>query len=104
MNALNIIFVVLIVLAFVAYFYFKTKQFRSSLPIAKKWYKSKAGVALAAFIVLFGLNSALLFPDTLTFVVVAVFLLIGIGTGFENYKRAKHYGQFVEEEYALNKK
>ena len=49
MNILNYLFVAGIILSFVAYFYYKTKQFRSTLPIRKKWYTAKAGVALAYF-------------------------------------------------------
>lgn len=99
----NFIFVTAIVISFVCYFYFKTKQLRSPLPIAKKWYQSKASVTLGIFIVLFGLNQAFLFPSTLTFVVVAVFLLLGIAVIIENVKRTRHYGKFVHEEYELNK-
>ncbi|MEG0259147.1 MAG: YtpI family protein, partial [Lysinibacillus sp.] len=59
---LNLIFVFAIIVSFVCYFYYKTKQIRSTLPIAKKWYTNKAGVALGIFILIFGLNQAYLFP------------------------------------------
>lgn len=104
MNLINLIFVVFIVFSFVAYFYFKTKQFRSALPIAKKWYQSKAGVALGIFISIFGLNQAYLFQTTTTFIIVGIFLLFGIAVTFDNIKKTRHYGKFVQEEYELNKK
>lgn len=100
----NIFIVFFIVLAFVAYFYFKTRQFRSTLPIRKKWYQSKAGIALGAFIMLFGINQAYLFPSTITFVVVAIFIILGIALLIDNTKKMRHYGQFIQEEYELNKK
>lgn len=100
----NIIFVFFIVLSFVAYFYFKTKQFRSTLPIRKNWYKSKAGIALGAFIAIFGVNQAFLFPSTTTFIIVAIFILLGIAVLIDNTKKMRHYGQFIREEYELNKK
>lgn len=103
MKALNMVFIFLIIVSFIAYFYYKTKQFRNPLPIAKKWYKSKAGVALGLFVIFFGLNQAFLFPDTFTYIIVAIFIFMGIALSVENYKRARHYGQFVEEEFEINK-
>ena len=101
---INSIFVVAIILSFVAYFYFKTKQFRSNLPIAKNWYKSKAGAALGVFIFIFGLNQAYLFHSTFTYVVVAIFLLLGLAVFMDNIKKTRYYGKFVQEEYEINKK
>ena len=69
---LNLIFVFAIIISFVVYFYFKTKQFRSALPIAKNWYKSKANVGFGTFMVLFALNQAYLFPSLFTFIIVAL--------------------------------
>ncbi|MER2237679.1 MAG: YtpI family protein, partial [Psychrobacillus sp.] len=59
---LNGILVLGIIVSFVWYFYFKTKQFRSPLPIAKNWYKSKANIGFGSFILAFSLNQAYLFP------------------------------------------
>lgn len=101
---MNLVFVFAIVISFIYYFYFKTRQFRSNLPIAKKWYKSKAGVALGVFIFIFGLNQAYLFPSTFTFVIVAIFLILGLTVVIDNIKKTRHYGKFVREEYELNKK
>ncbi|MGN7478093.1 YtpI family protein [Solibacillus silvestris] len=100
---LNLLFVACIVASLVFYFYFKTKQFRSTLPIRRKWYTAKAGVALAVFLVFFGLNAMILYPDILGFAVAAAFLLIGVGLGVNNYKRMRHEGRYVKEEYELNK-
>jgi len=99
---LNLIFVFAIIISFVFYFYFKTKQFRSPLPIAKKWYKSKANVGFGAFILFFGCNQAYLFPGLFTFIIVAILVVLGIFVIIENIKKARHYGQFVEEEYRIN--
>ncbi|MEY9975062.1 YtpI family protein [Lysinibacillus sp. RC79] len=99
---INLIFVFAIIISFVFYFYFKTKQFRSLLPIAKNWYKSKANVSLGAFILLFALNQAYLFPGLYTFIIVAILVVLGIFVMIENSKKVRHYGQFVEEEYRIN--
>lgn len=99
----NFLFVACIVASLVFYFYFKTKQFRSTLPIRRKWYTAKAGVALSAFLIFFGLNATILYPDTVGFAVAAILILIGAGLGLNNYKRMRHEGRFVNEEYELNK-
>ncbi|GLC88303.1 YtpI family protein [Lysinibacillus piscis] len=99
---LNLIFVAFIIISFVCYFYFKTKQFRSTLPIAKKWYKSKANVAFGCFVFFFGLNQAYLFPVMYTFIIVAVLLIFSLYIITENSKKVRHYGRFVEEEYRIN--
>lgn len=100
---LNFLLVACIVASLVFYFYFKTKQFRSTLPIRTKWYKAKSGVALAAFIIFFGFNATILYPDMIGYIVAIVFLIIGVILGTNNYKRMRHEGRFVQEEYELNK-
>jgi len=100
---LNAIFVTLIIASFAAYFYYKTKQFRSTLPIQKKWYKAKAGIALGLFVVFFGLNTFVVQNSTLGYVVGAIFIIVGLMEAYNSYKRAKHEGKFVQQEYELNK-
>lgn len=100
---LNLIFVFAIIISFVFYFYFKTKQFRSPLPIAKNWYKSKSNIGLGSFILAFALNQAYLFPGTFTFIIVAILVVLGIFVVMENIKKARHYGQFVDEEFRINR-
>ena len=99
---LNFFLVACIVISFVFYFYFKTKQFRSTLPIRKKWYTAKAGVALGIFLALFGINATIIYPDWLGYTVAIIFILIGAGLGFNSFKRMKHEGKFVVQEYELN--
>jgi len=101
---INAVFVFLIIISFVLYFYFKTKQFRSVLPIAKKWYANRGLVALGSLLFFFGINQISLFPSTLTYVISGLFIIIGLFTMVYYYRVAKHYGQFVEEEFHLNKK
>ncbi|MGE7918570.1 YtpI family protein [Viridibacillus sp. NPDC093762] len=103
-NILNVVLAILIAITVVFYFYLKTKQFRSDLPIRKKWYSSRAGVALGGLLVIFGINQTILYHTTLTYIVCAVLVLFGLFTAFNYNKRVRHYGQFVEEEYRLNKK
>ena len=102
MNILNYLFVAGIILSFVAYFYYKTKQFRSTLPIRKKWYTAKAGVAIGIFLIFFGLNATIIYPTIVGYIVAAVFILLGIGQASNHYKRAKKKKKYVQEEYELN--
>ena len=101
---INIVLVSLIIISFVLYFYFKTKQFRNDLPIAKKWYANRSLVALGSLLFFFGLNQISLFPSILTYVISGLFIIIGLFTMVYYYRVVKHYGQFVEEEFHLNKK
>lgn len=99
----NFIFVAFIVLTFVAYFYYKTKQFRSTLPIRRKWYKAKAGVALGLFLIFFGVNAIIVNNSAVSVIIAILFFVVGGYEAYNNYKRAKHEGKFVQEEYELNK-
>lgn len=95
--------IALIIGSAVAYLFFKTKQIRTNLPIRKKWYKAKSGIALGLFLISFGINTAMIYNDTLTYVIGALFILVGSSFSTNNYKRMKHEGKFIKEEYELNK-
>lgn len=99
----NLLFVTLIIVTFAAYFYYKTKQFRSTLPIQRKWYKAKAGVALGLFLIFFGANAIIIHKSAVSFIVAIIFFIVGALEAFNNYKRVKHEGKYVKEEYELNK-
>lgn len=103
MYYLNIVFIFMIIISFAVYFYYKTKQFRSTLPIRKKWYKAKAGVALGIFLISFGLNTCIVYPSKLGYAITAIFVIVGIMESYTSYKRARHEGKFVQEEFELNK-
>ena len=104
MKTLNFVLVFLIVASGVFYFYFKTRQFRTShvFPIRKKMFASMAGTYLGALLLFFGVNQLLLFKGIATYAVSAIFILFGIYIVLFNRKATKHYKQFVEEETNLN--
>lgn len=97
-----LVFVFLIVLSLVFYLYYKTKQFRTALPIRRKWYASTASMGLGSFVAFFGINQLFLFNGAITYVVAAVFVILGGAMIIHNFKAAKHYHSFVEEEAELN--
>ncbi|MGM9967052.1 MULTISPECIES: YtpI family protein [unclassified Rummeliibacillus] len=103
-NILNIILALLIIITFVFYLYFKTKQFRTNLPIRKKWYANRAGIALGMLLILFGINQIIIYHTILTYVVCAILILFGLYATVNYNKRVRHYAQYIAEEEELNKK
>lgn len=97
-----LIIVLFIILSAVFYFYYKTKQFRATLPIRKKWYASTASIFLGSFIMFFGINQLFSFTGAVTWIIAGIFIILGIALIVFNYKAAKHYHQFVAEETRLN--
>ncbi|ALS79076.1 MULTISPECIES: YtpI family protein [Planococcus] len=98
------IFVVLIIVSFVIYFYNKTKQFRTRtvLPIRKKWYAARASMALGSFVAFFGVNQLFVFQTVITYIISTIFIVLGLALVYYNYKAARHYHVFLEEEADLN--
>ncbi|MDS9471744.1 YtpI family protein [Sporosarcina pasteurii] len=96
--------VFLIIASIVFYLYFKMRQFRTTymLPIRKKLFASMAGAALGLFLITFGLNQILLFNKLVIYIVSAVFIILGSYVLIYNFRAAKHYRQFIEEEAEIN--
>lgn len=99
---INLILAVFITLAVVSYLYLKTKQFRTVLPIRKKWYQYRSGQSLSLLIIIFALNQLVLFQTPITYIICAILIVFGAITLVGYTKRVRHYAQFIHEEYALN--
>lgn len=83
------ILVLLIVLSFVFYIFYKIKYVRSKRPAERKWLSAKSSIALGLFVALFGINQLFLFQTTVTYIVGAIFIVIGslsIWGGIKAYK------------------
>jgi amino acid transporter len=87
-----------ITLAFTFYIFYKVKQVRSNRPMEKKWLSAKASMALGLFVALFGVNQLVLFPGTITYIVGALFILIGLGSCWAGFKLYKHVHPYAERE------
>jgi amino acid transporter len=87
-----------ITLAFTFYIFYKVKQVRSNRPMEKKWLSAKASMALGLFVALFGVNQLVLFPGTITYIVGALFILIGLGSCWAGFKLYKHVLPYAERE------
>ena len=85
------IFVLLIVLSFVFYIFYKIKYVRSKRPAERKWLSSKSSIALGLFVGLFGLNQVFLFQTTITYIVAVIFIIIGSMSVWSGVKAYKFY-------------
>ncbi|MBM7692879.1 succinate-acetate transporter protein [Peribacillus deserti] len=92
------VLVVLIVITFSFYLYFKIKYVRTQKPAEKKWTATKSSMALGLFVVLFGINQLFLYTGTVTYIVAGVFILLGVINVWAGYKSYKHYLPYVIKE------
>ena len=91
--------VVLIVLLFAFYLFYKTKYFRSIRPVEKKWLSAKSNIALGLFVALFGVNHLFFISQTtVTIIVAVVFIVYGSVFTWIGFKKYKHYLPFAIEE------
>lgn len=97
-----LIFLFLMIFSIVFYFYYKTKQFRATLPIRKKWYAATAAFFLGSFGVFLGIDLVVVFQTPLTFIISGIFIVLSLALLIHNYKAARHYHKFVAEETRLN--
>lgn len=92
------ILVVIIFISFAFYLFYKIKSFRTHRPMEKKWLSGKSSIALGLFVFVFGVNQLFLYPTTTTYIVAALFILIGGFSIFGGYKMYKHYLPFAIKE------
>ncbi|WP_409251619.1 YtpI family protein [Bacillus sp. SCS-153A] len=85
------VLVFLIILSFSFYFYYKVKSVRSNRFIEKKWLSGKSSIALGLFVALFGINQLFLFQSTFTYIITAIFIIIGFGSAWMGWKVYKHF-------------
>ncbi|CEG28193.1 YtpI family protein [Bacillus sp. B-jedd] len=81
--------VIVIVISLAFYVFYKIKYVRCSRPAEKKWLSAKSGIALGAFVSVFGINQLFLTQSAVTYIVAAVFILLGainILSGIKAYK------------------
>lgn len=64
----------------------------------KKWLSGKSSMALGLFVFLFGVNQLFLYATTTTYIVAALFILIGGFSIFGGYNVYKHYLPFAIKE------
>ncbi|WP_338451379.1 YtpI family protein [Niallia oryzisoli] len=85
------ILVMLIVISLAFYLFYKTKYFRTKVSAEKQWISAKGSIALGSFIALFGINQLFLFQTTVTYIVAAVFIILGIINVMGGIKAYKYF-------------
>lgn len=85
------VLVICIVLSLTFYVFYKIKFVRSKRPVEKKWISTKSSIALGLFVSLFGLNQLFLFQSTVTYIIAAIFIVIGGLSIFAGWKSYKHF-------------
>jgi uncharacterized membrane protein HdeD (DUF308 family) len=85
------ILVFCIVMSFVFYIFYKVKFVRSRQPAEKAWISAKSRIALGLFVSIFGVNQLFLFHTTVTYIVAAIFILMGILNIWTGWKAYKHF-------------
>ena len=98
------VFVILIVILFAFYLFYKTKYIRSNRPVEKKWLAAKSSITLGLFVCLFGINHLIFISQsTITYIVAAIFTIYGGVITWVGYKKYKHYLPFaIKEAEGLN--
>lgn len=89
---------IVIVLSFAFYIFYKVKYVRSRRPMEKKWLSAKSSMALGFFVAIFGLNTIFVQQSTVSYIVAALFLLIGLGSLWAGYKAYRHISPYAKEE------
>lgn len=94
----NFFLVVVIVLSFIFYLFYKVQYVRSRRPMEKKWLSAKSSFVLGLFVGLFGLNTLLIQQTTTSYIIAAIFILYGFASMIAGYKMYKHYLPFARQE------
>ncbi|EIJ79248.1 hypothetical protein PB1_16864 [Bacillus methanolicus PB1] len=83
------VLVILIIMSLSFYVFYKIKYFRSTRHAEKQWISAKSRTALGLFVGLFGLNQLFLYHTTVTYIVAALFIIVGglsVWGGIKAYK------------------
>ncbi|MCP3762483.1 YtpI family protein [Domibacillus sp. A3M-37] len=94
----NFFLVVIIVLSFIFYLFYKVQYVRSSRPMERKWLSAKSSMVLGLFVGMFGVNTLLIQQTTTAYIVAAVFILYGFASMIAGFKMYKHYLPFARQE------
>ncbi|MBS4194987.1 YtpI family protein [Lederbergia citri] len=92
------ILVFFIILSFSFYIFYKIKYVRSRRPIEKKMLNGKSSVALGLFVGLFGINQLFLYDTTLTYIIAAVFIVLGGFSAWIGFKVYRHHMPYAIRE------
>ena len=92
------IFIILIILSFALYVFYKVREVRSKEIFYKRWTASKAKMALGTFVASFGLNELTTVEGRLQLWIAIVFLVYGAVLLFFGWKMYKYYLTIAKNE------
>jgi hypothetical protein len=92
------IFIILIILSFALYVFYKVREVRAKEPFYKQWTGTKAKMALGAFLASFGLNELTAVEGRVQLWVALIFLVYGIVLLLMNWKMYKHFLTLARQE------
>lgn len=85
------ILVIFIILSLSFYVFYKFKSVRAQAPAEKKWISAKSSIALGVFVALFGINQVFLYHTTITYIIAAIFVVIGLLSVWGGLKAYKFF-------------
>ena len=85
------ILVFLIVLSLSFYVFYKIKQIRTKMPMEKRMRSGQSSMTLGLFVFLFGLNLLFLFSSIVSYIVAAIFILIGGANAIRGFKYYRYH-------------
>lgn len=92
------IFIILIILSFALYVFYKVREVRAKEPFYKQWTGTKAKMALGAFLASFGLNELTAVEGRVQLWVALIFLAYGIILLLMNWKMYKRFLTLARQE------
>jgi amino acid transporter len=92
-------FIILIVLSFVFYAFYKVKSWRiKERPYEKRWVNAKASIALGCLLVFFAVNWLFLRQTTAVIIVSAVLIIVGGYYVYQSYRMYRYFLPLAAQE------
>ncbi|MBL5798556.1 YtpI family protein [Heyndrickxia sporothermodurans] len=91
-----VVFFIILSLSF--YVFYKIKFVRSPLPMERKYLSGKSGISLGLFVGLYGINQLFLHPSTITYIIGAIFIILGFFSVWAGIKSLRFYRPYVIKE------
>lgn len=93
------IFVILIVLSFVFYAFYKVKSWRiKTRPYERRWVNAKASICLGLLLVFFAVNELFILQKTAVIIVSAVLMIVGGYYVYQSYRMYRYFLPLAAEE------
>ncbi|HLU22527.1 YtpI family protein [Lederbergia graminis] len=91
-----LVFVIVLSLSF--YVFYKIKYVRSKRPMEKRMLNGKSSLALGIFVAFFGINQLFLYDTTTTYIIAAIFIILGSFSAWVGFRTYRHHVPYVLRE------